>query len=381
MFRFALSLALVLALPAPALACGGLFCDAQVTPVVQTAERVLFRVNGDDSITAVVEIQFQGEATDFAWIVPIPHVIDTEAIATQPAGLFDDLERLTAPRFVPAQTEATGADALMIQQGYGYGFGCGAGCGAMFGGARGVGGVRVVEPVGVEVVGEAVVGPYAAEIITAEDGLNLNRWLINNGYRVPMSAASLIQHYVDLDMAFLGLKLDPDVPAGPIDAISFTFDAEQPMLPLVLTAIAAVQDMDITTYVLADERYAPDNYGDARILDQDVSLSADGSNDYLDLLPAWIDEAGERAWATEFAQPVQTVVGAADTAAELLESGTFLTRFRTIISPDEMTLDPCWAPAPGLPDVSNVHTVSSPPLELAAALGLLLLVFARRRFL
>ena len=379
MLRFAPLLAALLALPAPALACGGFFCNAQVDPVVQTAERVLFRVNGDGTITSVVEIQFEGEATEFGWIVPIPHVIDTADITTQPAGLFDELEELTAPRFVPAQTLATGADAVALERGY---FdGCGGGCGPWYGLDEGFGGDFVpFEPEGVEVVGEAVVGPYAAEVITAEDGQNLNLWLINNGYRVPVTAANLIQHYVDLDMAFLGLKLDPDVPAGPIDAISFTFEAEQPMLPLVLTSIAAVQDMDITTYILADERYAPDNYGDARVVDDEVSLAADGTSDYLDLLPAWIDEAGERAWATEFAQPVESIAAGSEIAAELLADGAFLTRFRTMISPDEMTLDPCWTPAPGLPDVSNVHTVRSVPVEAAAALGLLLLVFARRRF-
>lgn len=373
MSRLVPFLAALLALPAPALACGGFFCNAQIEPVVQTAERVLFRVNDDDTITSVVEIQFQGEVTEFAWIVPIPHVIDPEDISTEPAGLFDDLERLTAPRFVAAEARSETADAMAV----GYASGC-MGCSPW---AYGVGDEMIFpEPEGVEVVGQAVVGPYAAEVITAEDGLNLNWWLFNNGYRVPPAATDLIQHYVDLDMAFLGLKLNPDVPAGPIDAISFTFDGDTPMLPIVLTSIAAVQDMDIVTYVLAEERYAPDNYGDARNHDDQVTLHADGSNDYEDLLPGWIDEAGGRAWATEFAMPTSTIIDQADTALKLLGDGAHLTRFRTIISPDEMTLDPCWAPAPGLPDVSNVRWVRGAPTEVAGVLGLVLLGLLRRRF-
>ena len=120
MSRLVPLLAALLALPAPALACGGFFCNAQIEPVVQTAERVLFRVNDDDTITSVVEIQFQGEVTEFAWIVPIPHVIDPEDISTEPAGLFDDLERLTAPRFVAAEARGEIADAMAV----GYASGC-----------------------------------------------------------------------------------------------------------------------------------------------------------------------------------------------------------------------------------------------------------------
>ncbi len=170
------------------------------------------------------------------------------------------------------------------------------------------------------------------------------------------------------------------MPAGPIDAISFTFAGDTPMLPLVLTSIAAVQDMEIVTYVLADERYAPDNYGDARIYDDQVTLNADGTSDYDELLPGWIDEAGGRAWATEFAGPTDWIVDRADVSSKLLAGREHLTRFRTIISPDEMTLDPCWAPAPGLPNVSNEHIISGVPVEVAGTLGFLLLVFVRRRF-
>ncbi len=376
MFRFVPFLAALLALPAPALACGGFFCNAQIEPVVQTAERVLFRVNDDETITSIVEIQFEGEVTEFAWVVPIPHVIDTDDISTEPAGLFDDLDRLTAPRFVAQEALGESADAMAI----GYASGCGMGGCFPWEYNDFEGDWSFPEPEGVEVVGQAVVGPYAAEIITAEDGLNLNWWLFNNGYRVPNEATDLIQHYVDMDMAFLGLKLNPDVPAGPIDAISFTFDGDTPMLPIVLTSIAAVQDMEIVTYVLADERYAPDNYGDARVYDEQVTLNEDGTNDYEDLLPGWIDEAGGRAWATEFAMPTDRIASGADVSAKLLGEGAHLTRFRTIISPDEMTMDPCWAPAPGLPEVSNVHYVNSVPVEVAGTLGFLLLVLMRRRF-
>jgi hypothetical protein len=43
----------VVQVPSEADACGGFFCD-NVTPVVQSAERILFRINDDRTITTVV---------------------------------------------------------------------------------------------------------------------------------------------------------------------------------------------------------------------------------------------------------------------------------------------------------------------------------------
>jgi hypothetical protein len=381
MIRSLFVVAALAALPAPALACGGLFCSGVNTPVVQTAERVLFEVHGDGTVTAVVEIQFEGEATEFGWVVPIPHVIDPAMVSTQPPGLFDELEELTAPRFRAPETATADAVGITGWPAF-YDSGCGAGCGRGVGLSGGVG-VPFL-PENVEVVGEAVVGPYAVEIITAEEALDLTIWLQQAGYRIPGTAVPVFERYLDQDMAFLGLKLDPDVPAGPIDAISFTFTAEDPMLPLLLTAIAAVPDMDIITYVLADERYAPANYGDARIDDSLLEWDAAGGTNYDELLVDWMDEAGGAAFATEFAQPTERFAKEAELGAELLAGRTFLTRFRTLISPEEMTHDPCWEPAPGLPDVDNWHNVSTSEAASVAGFGgclIFLLLLGRRRWL
>jgi len=55
-FGSALVLALI-AQPHPAQACGGLFCSASA-PVNQAAERIIFSKNADQTVTAVVQIQY-----------------------------------------------------------------------------------------------------------------------------------------------------------------------------------------------------------------------------------------------------------------------------------------------------------------------------------
>lgn len=352
--------------PSVAMACGGFFCN-NIDPVIQTAERVLFRVNDDDTVTTVVEIQFQGPPTEVGWVLPIPEQIDPSAVGTVSAGLFDDLERLTAPRFL-RPVEAVGVDAAYMTTGCG---GCwGPGGGGDWGGG-------FVEPTGVEVVGEAVVGPYAVEIITAEDGQNLTLWLQMNGYQIPSSAAGPMSHYVTSGMTFLGIKLLPDVPEGPIEAISFTYAADAPMLPLILTSVAAAPDMEVIAYVLADERYAPANYTDVEFDHSVVRWVDDETTDYDEILPLAMDYAGGQAFVTEYASPVDVFASQArEASAELLSTGAYLTRFRTMISPTEMTIDPVWQADPKLGDVSNIHTISEEGDSMVAATGPLVVLVA-----
>ena len=50
----------LIAEPAPAQACGGLFCSASA-PVNQAAERIIFSKNADQTVTAVVQIQKEND--------------------------------------------------------------------------------------------------------------------------------------------------------------------------------------------------------------------------------------------------------------------------------------------------------------------------------
>ena len=60
---------LALALGAPALACGGFFCMNQ--PMDQSGERIIF-VQDRGQVTAHVQVNYQGDAKQFSWVVPTP---------------------------------------------------------------------------------------------------------------------------------------------------------------------------------------------------------------------------------------------------------------------------------------------------------------------
>ena len=81
-------------------ACGGLFC--QFVPIDQAGEQIIFRRDGD-MVTAVVLIQYVGEASDFSWVVPVPGI---PVLSTGSDLVFAPLELATRPQFV---LETTGA--------------------------------------------------------------------------------------------------------------------------------------------------------------------------------------------------------------------------------------------------------------------------------
>src|SRR5262252_10922438 len=84
--------AAVLSWSCPSRACGGFFCST--TPIDQTAERIIFTVNGNSTITAYVQISYTGQRDAFAWVVPVPPVPD---VATFPRAAFQALDVATQP--------------------------------------------------------------------------------------------------------------------------------------------------------------------------------------------------------------------------------------------------------------------------------------------
>ena len=211
---------------------------------------------------------------------------------------------------------------------------------------------------GVEVVGEAVVGPYALEIITAEQGENLSNWLLVNGYQIPPSAIPAMNHYIGLKMAFLGIKLQSDVPAGPIEALSFTYPGHIPSIPLILTAVAATENMEIVAYVAGPGRHVPGNYADIDFDYVSVRWLGESETDYPLKLDAALDMTDGRAFNTEYADILgRTGVLEETPLAEVLERDDYITRFHTFMSAPAMTTDPYWVRDAEAEDVDNHHVL------------------------
>src|SRR6185503_13995953 len=84
--------------PSEARACGGFFCS-QTQPVNQAAERIVFANNGDGTVTAIIQILYQGPSQSFSWLLPISSVPQGDQIAVASNLAFQRLQSATNPQY------------------------------------------------------------------------------------------------------------------------------------------------------------------------------------------------------------------------------------------------------------------------------------------
>jgi len=367
--RFSASLiatAALAAVPRPAAACGGFFCSQ--VPVLQTAERVVFEIDGD-VITAYIQLQYIGADPNFAWVVPVPEVPEVEVGVG--ARMFDVLEAQTRPVFVGQAVQTAALDI-------------GTGCdGGLFGPSPPPPSltVRAVPLPEVDVWAKATVGPFEYAVISAARAEDLNNWLAINGYQVQPGSDAIVQAYLDEGMKLLGLKLAPDAGAAQVEPIKLTYrdSAGCATIPIRLTSIAAMPNMEIVTWVFGPHRVAPENFGMVTV---DASLVWSEA-DYLPRLAEAVDgQSSGRGFVTELAGPTADLSARGDAALEgLLSRHQYVTRLRTMIDPTEMTEDPAFTLAPELPDVSNEVVLGGATFNVSSGMmfGVLLLGLGLRR--
>ncbi|MCK6529137.1 DUF2330 domain-containing protein [Myxococcota bacterium] len=305
--------------PSPAHACGGFFC--QIVVVDQNAERILFEVNGDGTVSTTVEIRYTGAAADFSWVVPVP---DTPTLEGVPVAALQVLDAASAPVVFPANApvaEASGRGGDDVADGAQYG--------------------------GVHVEDLPQVGPYASQVISSDDPSALVDWLNENDYVITPEMEPFVEGYVASGMKFLGMKLASGTDVGDIAPIRMTYPADSPSIPLTLTSVSAEPEMSFVVFVLADQRY--------------------GSTNFVNLL---VDDAHLRADPRTGAptEPLAEVLGytflgvegeeeAREWGQAALARSPYVTRLYTRMSNWEMGEDPAFGPVEG-GDVSNVHDLS-----------------------
>ncbi len=123
-------------------------------------------------------------------------------------------------------------------------------------------------------------------------------------YFVTPEGARLIEDYVRQDKYFVAIRLLSDKTTGEIQPLIMRFLGPGPCVPLKLTSIAAIRDLRVNLWVLADNRVVPDNFYEMEINPARIDWFSNGSN-YEQLLKQAADQAGGQAFITEYAGPTQ----------------------------------------------------------------------------
>lgn len=286
----------VFATPAPANACGGTFCDGGATPVAQTGETILF-VMGEDSTAAHIQIAYDPEtdADAFAWVVPLLAVPEF-SVGSQ--ALFDALLAGT----VPAYGFTSSFDA------------CGEDEGGGAGGDSNGGGVKLDlggGEDGPDVVLTQTVGAFDITVLSGGTAAEVMQWLGDNGYTQDPAAEPILGEYLDEGYLFAAFKLTHGADTSEIHPVVLEFATAEACVPLRLTRIAAVEELEVRAFFLADGRVVPQNFRHVLVNPLVLDWPNRAAN-YRDVITLAVDaeEAEGKAFVTEYAGPSAVVPSA-----------------------------------------------------------------------
>jgi hypothetical protein len=285
--------------PGLASACGGFFCN-QSQPVNQAAEGIIFADNGDGTVTAVIQIQYQGPSTSFSWLLPISSVnIDNIAVASNLA-----LQRLQSATN-PSYTLTTTIEGTCKQEDFRSASG-----GPVPGAPSGNLAVNDSGS-GVSVEASGIVGPYDVTVLkvsasVADPAASAIEWLTKNGYDVPDGAGGLIGPYLESGLQLLALKLTKGADTGSIRPVVLTYPGTQASIPIKLTAVAANENMGVLTWLLGSARAVPQNYLSLELNEARINWFNAFSN-YNSVVIEAASDAGGRGFVTELAGPSSTL--------------------------------------------------------------------------
>ena len=287
----ATALALTLA-PSPAQACGGFFCN-NTQPVNQAAERIVFSHAPDGTVTAVIQIQYEGPSESFAWMLPVN---GSPEVAVSSDAAFQRLQQATNP-FYQLTTTVNGTCA----DSFGRSGGPAPSAGSSDAGSLATdgGGSEV------SVVDRGAVGPYDYVVIsvdsTASDQAAVAiTWLQDNGYDVSDFGGDLLRPYLEGGMNLLAFRLTKGNDAGSIRPVMISFGNGLPSIPIRPTAVAAEDDMGVMVWVLGEHRAVPENYRSLELNEALINWLNPNAN-YNDVVTRAANEAGGQGFVTEMA--------------------------------------------------------------------------------
>ncbi len=186
----------------------------------------------DDMVEKIIfQIDYEGDAEDFAWVIPVPGYPKLFPVEDD---IFYELHKLTQP---PPPSS----------------FGCGWGAGVPTSG---------LEDEGVHVWEENQVGIYHTTTLSASDPNSLVEWLNDNGYTFPAEDQEILDYYVQKNWFFVAMKIQHEEIinssenyTGAIQPIGIMFFSDEMVYPLKISSLSTPSwGTEVLIYTFSDER-------------------------------------------------------------------------------------------------------------------------------
>ena len=238
------------------LAFCGFYVGKADSRLFNKASQVALVRDGDHTVLTMAN-DFQGELQEFALVVPVPTFIERRQIAVVDKALLDHLDAFTAPRLVeyfdddPCRPKLEGFDMMLRS-------------------AAPPAAAALRRDRGVTIEATYTVGEYDILILSARQSGGLETWLIENGYKIPRGAASILGSYIKQQMRFfvarVNVKEQKKLGFNFLRPLQVSFDSPKFTLPIRLGTVNANGTQDLFVFALSRKgRVETTNYRTVRI--------------------------------------------------------------------------------------------------------------------
>jgi hypothetical protein len=227
------------------------------------ASQVAIARSGDRTVLTMAN-DYQGEAKDFAIVVPVPTVLKQDQVRVAEPGVMEHLDAFSAPRLV----EYFDPDPCAVERDRLYESMPGMPSPQLS--AAGAGASRREKSLGVTIEEKFTVGEYDILILSAKESDGLATWLRDNGYKTPKEATPLLKPYIRQKMKFFVAKVNLDKFESSgftrLRPIQIAYNSPRFMLPIRLGMVNAQSAQDLIVYILSPQgRAEVTNYRTVKI--------------------------------------------------------------------------------------------------------------------
>ncbi len=216
--------------------------------------------------TLVVQVKYEGDVEKFSWVLPLPSIPEENSITTVSDSIFTFLHNKTQPKLFIYSTQDNAKGFL---------------------GAGVESDAEAYEETDVVVWESLRVGPYEMVVISSPTSQALISWLVDNGYDFPQTAQQIVDFYTQKNWYFMAVRVkvsnqlmeESSTYQAGLPAIKMTFKTDQPVFPLRISELTSAENNEIELYVAAKHRMTCDGYNTTSMNQNEVQQLLE--NNYL----------------------------------------------------------------------------------------------------
>jgi len=251
----------LLALITTAGALSGTYVGAETGLLMPAAEVVASHVDG--RVTLTMAAVYDGSASEFVLLIPVPEVEVRDSLRVLEPGVFDRLRRDTAPDLLVYNCQMLYPPIPPEpEEKHWYNS-----CGYSLEETGDTEGPYDTGPFDEVLEDRFTVGEYEVVALSEAESRRILTWLEDRGLAVDDAQADAIQAYVDEGHQFVvvGVHSESAIPEL-LSPLQWSYDADEVVLPVRLGAASSPGTQDLVLYTLTTEaegRAEPANYAQA----------------------------------------------------------------------------------------------------------------------